>query len=358
MDTAHAEIINEYRRSTSRKLAYLGGFAILTVATGLAALSAGAADISLPEALFAVLERYIPVQSGLSETRAEIAVTLRLPRVVMALVAGASLAMAGVLLQAILKNPLASPFTLGIGSAASFGASLAIILGVTVVGMTGAPSRWFVAVNAFVMSLVPAFVIFGLVRYRSASPATMILAGIAMTYFFSASTSLLQYVGSEEAIAATVFWMFGSLEAVTWSQVLIVIAVAAPLTLIAYRLSWDLNALLQGGDVARSLGVDTFRIRVLGMIVAALVTGVTIAFLGTIGFIGLVAPHIARMLIGGDHRYLIPASLFLGGILLAGADAVSRTVISPEVIPVGIMTAFLGVPFFFYLIVRRNREHW
>lgn len=348
----------DYQRLQRKKGAIVGLFVVLVVASGLFAISVGSAEIGLADVFYTLVSQFTPMSAEVNALHADIIMELRLPRVLMALVAGAGLAMAGLLLQAILKNPLASPYTLGIGSAASFGAAMALILGVGVSGSGEFVSKWMIAGNAFLMSLIPAAVIFALVRYRSAKPSTMVLSGIAMMYLFSASTSLLQYVGSEDEVTAVVYWMFGSLSRTTWDSLLIVTVVTLPLLLVAYWLAWDLNAILQGTDVAKSLGVNTLKVRSAGMVIASLVTGVTIAFLGTIGFIGLVAPHIARMVIGSDHKYLVPASALLGSILLAGSDAVARTVLSPTVLPVGIVTSFMGVPLFFYLILTRRREYW
>lgn len=348
---------NDYRRFHQKKTAFIGLLGVFLVLTAIFGVTVGSADIGVKDVLYTLVSRVLSVSYEVNELNANIIMELRLPRVLMGIVAGAGLAMAGVLLQALLKNPLASPYTLGIGSAASFGAAVALILGFGVAGY-GFAGKWMIAGNAFLASLLPAGVIFALVRYKDAKPSTMVLAGIAMMYLFSASTSLLQYIGSTDEVTAVVYWMFGSLSRTTWDSLAIVTAVTIPMFLIAYWLSWDLNAILQGEDVAKSLGVDTLKIRGGGMVIASLVTGVTIAFLGTIGFIGLVAPHIARMLIGSDHKYLTPASALLGSILLVGSDAVARTVIAPTVLPVGIVTSYMGVPLFFYLILRRRREYW
>lgn len=351
------EAAHDYRRFRRRKTLLLALFGVFLLITALFGVTVGSAELGLGEALLTLLSEVTSVSSEVDELHRNIIIELRLPRVLMGVVAGAGLAMAGVLLQALLKNPLASPYTLGIGSAASFGAAVALVLGTGVTG-SGVAGNWLIAGNAFLTSLVPAGVIFALVRYRDATPSTMVLAGIAMMYLFSASTSLLQYIGTTEEVTAVVYWMFGSLSRTSWDTLGIVTAVTMPMLLLAYWLSWDLNAILQGEEVAKSLGVNTLTVRGGGMVVASLVTGVTIAFLGTIGFIGLVAPHIARMLIGSDHKYLVPASVLLGSILLVGSDAVARTVISPTVLPVGIVTSYMGVPLFFYLILRRRREYW
>lgn len=346
-----------YDRSIRRKHGILLVLGAILLVVSVASLGLGSANVDIGDVVGLLLSVYAPAYAP-TDVATTIILQLRLPRVLMAVVAGAALALAGVLLQALLKNPLASPYTLGIGSGAGFGASLALILGVGVTGTALVPGRWMIAVNAFLLSLVPAAVILGLVRIRNASSSTMVLAGIAMMYFFSAATSLLQYVGTDEEVAAVVYWMFGSLSRASWDNLPIVAAVAIPLSIVAFRWSWSLNAALQGEDVATSLGVNVERLREGGMVVSSLITGATVAFLGTIGFVGLVAPHIARMIVGSDHRYLIPASILLGGILLTGADTVARIVVAPAVLPVGIVTSFMGVPLFLYLILKREREYW
>lgn len=346
-----------YDQSTRKKRGVILVLAIALIVVSVVSIGVGSTDTGLGEVIGLILSVFWPAYSP-GNTATTIILHFRLPRVLMGVIAGGGLAIAGVLLQALLKNPLASPYTLGLGSGAGFGAALALILGIGVSGVAFIPGRWMVATNAFLFSLLPAAVILGLVRFRNASSATMILAGIAMSYFFSASTSLLQFVGEDEAVAAVVYWMFGSLSRASWSNLPIVAFVMLSLSVVAFRWSWSFNALLQGEDVATTLGVRVERLREVGMVVASLITGATVAFLGTIGFVGLVAPHIARMIVGSDHRYLIPTSVLLGGVLLTGADTIGRVIVAPEIVPVGIITSFVGVPLFLYLILKREREYW
>jgi len=278
---------------------------------------------------------------------------LRLHRILMGVVAGAGLGVAGAAMQGILKNPLASPFTLGISSAASFGAALAIILGA---GFAG--GEYLIIGNAFVFTLLATFAVYGLAKYKGITPETMILAGIAIMYFFSAMTSFLQYVGRAEQVQEVVFWMMGSLGRSSWDKVYasaLMIIICLPYLILK---SWDINAIGAGDETAKSLGVNVERIRVLSMIFASLITASVICFTGTIGFIGLVAPHMTRMVIGGDHRFLIPGSALMGSVILLAADTLARTVLAPVILPVGIMTSFLGVPFFVYLFMKRRKEFW
>ncbi len=186
----------------------------------------------------------------------------------------------------------------------------------------------------------------------------MVLAGIILMYLFGAISSFLQYIGTTEQLQAVVFWMFGSLQNTSWEKLALVTLVVAVTTPFLIMRAWDLNVLGMGDQVAQSLGVKVERTRTLHMMVASLITASVICFTGTIGFIGLVSPHITRLAIGGDHRYLIVASGMVGALILLGADGLARTILAPQIIPVGIMTAFIGIPFFLYLFMRRREEYW
>jgi len=281
---------------------------------------------------------------------------IRLPRVVASIIAGMSLAVAGAVMQCILRNPLASPFTMGISHGAMFGASLAIIL----LGAGGAESTGRVFVNnpysitifAFLGALIGVFVILLLAKLRRLSPEAMILAGVAMSSLFTASTMLIQYFADDLQLAAMVYWTFGDLGRPLWDEIYIMVAIMIPTLLYFIYKRWDYNALEAGEETAKSLGVNTERARLIGMFIASLLTAVNVAFLGIIGFIGLICPHIVRMFIGGDYRFLIPISALFGAVLLLIADTFARTAISPIVLPVGILTSFMGAPMFLYLIIR------
>ncbi|MCK9566035.1 MAG: iron ABC transporter permease, partial [Methanothrix sp.] len=212
--------------------------------------------------------------------------------------------------------------------------------------------------NAFIFTLLASMSVYGLAKYKGITPETMVLAGIAIMYLFSAMTSFLQYVGHAEQVQEVVFWMMGSLGRSSWDKVWIVTGVIAACFPYLLLKSWDINAMGTGDETAKSLGVNVEKTRVICMVLVSIITASVICFTGTIGFIGLVAPHITRMVIGGDHRFLLPASALVGGLLLLAADTVARTIMSPVILPVGIMTAFLGVPFFVYLFLRRKKVFW
>ncbi|MFZ1314969.1 MAG: iron ABC transporter permease [Methanothrix sp.] len=343
----------EYQRFIGRKLLFLLLLALGIVLLAGYAATRGSADISVIDVYSTILAKFFPQHFQTTWFSETIVWGLRLHRILLGIVGGIGLAIAGAVMQGILKNPLASPFTLGISSAASFGAAAAIIMGAGFVG-----GEWLIIGNAFIFTLLAAGAVYGLAKYKGITPETMILAGIAISYLFSAMTSFLQYVGHAEQVQEVVFWSMGSLGRSSWEKVWIVsaiIAICLPYLIIK---SWDINAMGTGDETAKSLGVNVERTRVVSMMLVSLITASVICFTGTIGFIGLVAPHITRMAIGGDHRFLIPASALVGALLLLGADTLARTILAPVILPVGIMTAFLGVPFFVFLFMRRKREFW
>jgi len=343
----------EYQRFVSRKALFLILLLLGIVLLAGVAATLGSANISVRDVYLAILARFFPAHFQSDWFSDTIVWGLRLHRIMLSIVAGMGLAIAGAVMQGILKNPLASPFTLGISSAASFGAALAIVLGAGLVG-----GEWLIIGNAFIFTLLASMTVYGLAKYKGITSETMILAGIAIMYLFQAMTSFLQYLGQSEQVAEVVFWMMGSLGRSSWEKVAIVsfiITLCFPYLLLK---SWDINALGAGDETATSLGVNVERTRVLCMMAVSLITAGVICFTGTIGFIGLVSPHITRMVIGGDHRFLLPASALVGGLLLLAADTAARTILAPVIMPVGIMTAFLGVPFFVYLFMKRKKEFW
>lgn len=347
------DLREQYRHYTGRKvlffLALMWGIIFLSGV----AVTLGSAEISILDVYSSILARLFPGHFHTTAFTDMIVWDLRLHRVLMSIVAGVGLGAAGVVMQGILKNPLASPFTLGISSAASFGAALAIVLGAGFVG-----GEWMIIGNAFVFTLLASMTVYGLAKYKGITPETMILAGIAIMYLFQAMTSFLQYVGHAEQVQEVVFWMMGSMGRSSWDKVWIVTAVIAICFPYLLLKSWDINAMGAGDETATSLGVNVEKTRIICMMAVSLITASVICFTGTIGFIGLVSPHITRMVIGGDHRFLLPASALVGGLLLLAADTAARTILAPVILPVGIMTAFLGVPFFVYLFMRRKKEFW
>ncbi len=348
-----SELRMRYDKFIGKKVFFLISLILGIVLLAGYAATQGSADISVTDVYSTILAKFMPGTFHTDWFSDTIVWGLRLHRILLAIVGGIGLAIAGAVMQGILKNPLASPFTLGISSAAGFGAALAIVMGAGFVG-----GQWLIVGNAFIFTVLASLAVYGLAKYKGITPETMILAGIAIMYLFSAMTSFLQYVGQAEQVQEVVFWMMGSLGRSSWDKVAIVTAVIAICFPYLLLKSWDINAMGAGDETAKSLGVNVERTRVISMMLVSFITAAVICFTGTIGFIGLVSPHITRMVIGGDHRFLLPASGLAGGLLLLAADTVARTVLSPVILPVGIMTAFLGVPFFVYLFLRRKKEFW
>jgi len=338
------DIYELYKGFTGRKILFIVVLLIVLPSMALVAILQGPASIGIKDAIFSLFH-----SSTLAHT---IIWYLRLPRIVMAILVGIGLSFAGTVFQALLKNPLASPYTLGIASTAGFGAALGIVFNV------GILSQYVIAGNAFLFAILSSFIILGVAKWKSSTPETIILAGIAIMYLFSSLTSLIQYQGSMEEVHEIVFWFFGSLSKVSWKEIAMAsFMIILPLPILL-KWSWDFNLLALGDESAKALGVKVEKTRIIGILLASLITSGAICFTGIIGFIGLVSPHIARMVIGGDHRFLLPASSLIGAILILMADTVSRTIWAPQVIPIGIVTSFIGVPFFFYLLIKRKREYW
>lgn len=276
--------------------------------------------------------------------------SVRLPMTITCLCVGAALGLAGTQMQTILANPLASPYTLGISSAAGFGAAIALLTGLPL------PSLPWVSVplSAFIMSLCATMAMYILGKSRGMEAKTMVLFGIVINFFFQALQSLIQFRATPEVAQQIVFWMFGSLLKSTWTGVAISGVVFLGGAIILSRYAWKLTALSAGEERARSLGINTDKLRLRVFIISAMLTAGAVAFVGTIGFIGLVAPHFARMLVGEDQRYLSPLSALFGVLLMLCASIIAKVVIPGAVVPIGIVTSLVGVPFLLYLIMRRS----
>ena len=290
--------------------------------------------------------------AALNQTELTVLMQLRLPRITMALVSGIGLGISGLVTQAITGNKMASPFTTGLSNAAAFGASLAIIFGFMPFGSNQVGT----VMMAFVLAFICAAMVYGIASAKGMGKTTIILIGIALNYFFSALNASMQYVANEQQLSAIVHWTFGSLSEITWEQILVVSVILLLTFPFIVRFAWHYNLFSTGDESAVALGVNVMRLRLLSGIAVTLISSAIVSFTGVIGFVGLVAPHIARLLIGGDYRALIPLTALSGAILLIAADTVGRVVVSPVIIPVGIVVSFIGVPVFIYLIVKEQKE--
>lgn len=340
-----------YQRYTRKKVLILVLLILLIIITAISAVNAGSASLNFLQVIQTLL--------GYGDSFSDVVIwQIRLPRVLAAIVAGAGLSVAGCVMQNNLRNPLASPSTLGISNAAAFGANIAIIvLGAGTVhssamGAVVINNPYLVTVCAFASGMTANLVILFLARFRGFRAEAMILVGVALSSVFSAGTILIQYFAEDVQVAAAVFWTFGDLGRVGWNEVIILTILTLGAFIYFMLRRWDYNALDSGEETAKGLGVHVERIRWEGMFFASLITAVAVSFLGVIGFIGLVGPQIMRRIIGGDHRYLIPGSALMGALLLVVSDTLARTMISPLVLPVGAITAFFGAPMFLYLLAR------
>lgn len=344
--TVEQALAGQRKREGSRWL-YLLGFGVLICASLVLDIATGPSMLSLADVTATLLDPALA-----DPTTRAIVLDMRLPIALMALVVGAALGVGGAEMQTLLDNPMASPFTLGMAAAAGLGAALSLYF-----GGFGLPSLVAIPLGAFVMCMVCASVLLGLALMRHVSSQTLILAGIALLFLFQSLLSLLQFLSSPELSQQILFWLFGSLNKTTWTTLLMTSAVTLVCCALLFQDAWKLTALRLGEARARSLGVDVTRLRVKTLVLVALMTSTAISFVGVIGFIGLVAPHIARMLVGEDQRFFIPLSMLIGGFLLSTASVLSKTLVPGALFPIGIVTAIIGVPFFFWLILGKRGRH-
>lgn len=335
-----------YHVSTRRKLRLIVILFIGLVLSLLLDLSTGPGHLSLAQVTSTLFNA-----DKATEQFKLIVWDIRLPIALMAILIGASLAVAGAQMQTILSNPLAEPFTLGISYAASFGAAVSMIYGGDIFANPISTS-----LSAFLFSLFATAILLIFAQLRNASPQTMILIGIALLFSFNALLSLVQYGASDGQVSQIVFWMMGSLGRSDWNSVLIcaiVLAICVPVFI--YR-SWALTAMRMGDERASSLGFNVKRIRLEILIAVSLLTATAVAFTGTIAFVGLVGPHIARMLVGEEQRFFMPLSIISGALLMSVTSIVSKSITPGIVYPVGIITSLIGIPFFLSLIIKSQRS--
>ncbi len=342
-----------YRDYTRRKVLVIASVSVAVLVLAIMAMTLGSAKISPFDVLKAVVGRG-------DQRTAQIVMNIRLPRVLASMVAGMGLALSGCIMQNVLQNPLASDYTLGVSQGAAFGASLAILaMGAGSVNAAGASkdallitNPYIVTLSAFSCAMLVTLAILLLSSYQGITPEVMVLAGVAIGSLFSAGTVIAQYFATDVQVASIVFWTFGDIGRASWQDLGIMTIVTTPAMIFFLLKRWDYNTLSSGDDIARSLGVNVGRIRMVGMFLSSLVTATAVAFLGILAFVGLVAPHLMRRVMGSDYRYLIPASALAGALLLLTSDTFSRTVMAPVVLPVGAVTSVMGAPLFIYLLVR------
>lgn len=332
-------------------VALFAALGLLLVGSFLLSVGIGAVDIA-PAQTVAIIAHHAGIDLGIDFTARQDAIVwaIRLPRVVLALLVGGALAISGAVLQGMFRNPLADPGLIGVSSGAALGAVASVALGVTVLGVATLP------VAAFLGGTATAVLVYLLARHDGKTEiVTLVLVGIALNTMAGAGTGLLTYVATDEQIRAVVFWSLGSLGGATWEGVSATLPFVAVGIALALRRGQALNLFVLGEREARHLGVDTERVRLELIALTALMTGASVAVAGVVGFVGLIVPHLVRLVAGPDHRLLLPASALGGAALVMLADLFARTVAAPAELPLGVITALLGGPFLLLLMLRTRR---
>ncbi|MFM2485640.1 FecCD family ABC transporter permease [Celerinatantimonas yamalensis] len=336
-----------YKRDVRRKLLLLVSFSVLTLIAVVTDLLCGSGTLALNSSIQGLLH---PAQA--SPLVRVVIWDLRMPVTVTAVLAGIGLALSGSLMQTVLDNPLAEPFTLGISSAAGFGAALVIVFQTSLVSFL--PVDYLLTANAFIFALVTVLFIGIFAARKGLSVEMIVMLGIAVHFIFSALLGLAQYVANVDQLQSLVFWMMGSLQKSNWTQVGINAAIIGIITPILLFLSWQISALRGFGEQAQVLGISVAKLRMLLLVFAALMASAITATIGVVGFIGLVAPHVARMLVGEDQRFTQLMTMVTGALIMTVASIISKMLIPGIILPIGIVTSLLGVPFFIWLVFGRS----
>lgn len=340
-----------YRKLTAKRLGFIGFCIVACIITAVFAATVGSYPISAGDVYKIIMDAILQREPD-SRAAYHVVINLRMPAIVTCLVGGFALAVSGVCMQSMLKNPLADPYTMGISSGAGFGAALAIIIGFEILSGGG------IVINAFVFSMIPALVILFLSKFRNATPTMMVLCGIALMYLFNAATQLFMLIADPEDLATVYTWMIGSVGGTSMTQAMIILTFTILGSIYVMAVSNQLNMMGLGDESAKTMGVNVERKRLIVLMVVTLMAATVVSFTGIIGFIGLVSPHMVRAIIGTDNKYLIPASGLFGSLLLLVAHLVSITVAQPMVLPVGVITSCIGGPLFLFLILRNSKEVW
>ena len=340
-----ADIVANQRKLERKRWFVILSFLVIGVVSLILDVMTGPAMLSVSEvvnALFSIGE--------VDKMTNNIVHNLRLPMALMALVVGATLAVGGAEIQTLLNNPMASPYTLGLAAAAGFGASIVIAF-----GSFGLPVQVAVPIGAFVMTMLASGILFLFASKRRFSSEMLVLVGIALLFIFQSLLSLVQFISAPEVSQQILFWLFGSLNKATWQSLIIIIVVTTICVALLSKELWKLTALRLGEERAASLGINLQVLRIKVLVLVAMMTATAISFVGVIGFIGLVAPHVARMLLGEDQRFFLPGAMLVGAAFLSLSSVLSKVIIPGALFPVGIVTSFIGVPFFFWIILNNKR---
>lgn len=348
-------VSEQYNVAKAKKIAIIFILLALVFLFFVVSVFVGSGTLSFKEVFLAIFNKG-------SETARLIVRRIRFPRVIAALIAGGGLAVSGLVMQTVLKNPLASPTTLGVSNAAVFGANFAII----VVGAGAFHSThgswlsisnpYLVSTFSFLSAIIAAGSILLLARLKNLNASAIVLAGVAVSAIFQAGTTLIQYFASDTQVASAVYWTFGDLGRASYKTDLIMFIVVAVSTLFFFLKRWDFSAMSGGLAYAKTLGVNTRFMTIMSLLLASLITSVTVSFLGIIGFVGLTAPQFMKRIVGDDYRYLLPSSFLAGALLLLISDILGRLPIFGTSVPVGVVTSLIGGPVFLAILLRRKKN--
>lgn len=359
-------IEGSYDTTLKKKLTTILIMGVICLIAFICSLSIGSVDIPFTDTLAVLGHHLFPGWIDLpSETWYDsIIINERFPRSLLCLLTGISLAAAGTVMQGLLRNPLVSPFTLGVSTAASFGAAIAIVFGsglfgtlfystFSILGMTFSVKNLIIVLLSFVLGMMSILIVLK-VSKKDASRSTLVLSGVVISYLFSAGISLSQYLSDDESLREIANWLMGGMWNATWGA----IAILTPIIILCFiyleRLALEINSLSAGDDIAKNVGIDVTKLRRQGLIVSTLTTSACVAFTGVVGFIGLMAPHMCRLIMGNDTRFVLPAAALLGASILMVSDIVSRVIFRPEQIPVGIIMYIIGGVFFIWMVTRKK----
>ena len=350
--------IKELEKKNRRNTAVIMAMLAAVMIAGMACLFVGSSNMSFRDGLDALL-------GGGNEAQSRIIWKIRFPRVLAAIIAGAGLSVAGLVMQTTLNNAMASPSTLGVSNAAVFGANLSIIAFAGGFLSTGnhlssfdvGANPYATSVLAFAFSTLSVLLILGLCTVRSFSPNVVVLSGMAIGSVWTAATTILQFYATDVGLSAAVVWSFGDLGRATYRTDAIMAAVVLVGVIFFLLMAWKYNALLSGEATAKTMGVNVAGLRFVSLLLASVITAVCVSFLGIIGFVGIICPHVTKKLLGQDHRVTIPVSCLMGCLLLLLADTASRSLGSGSALPVGAITSLLGAPFFIAIIFGRKENH-
>ena len=347
------QLKQQYFSVNYKKRILIVGLLAAVILAILWSLNVGPAKVNLSTVWKAIMDLF-KHNPELSNGERVIVMRVRIPRIAASMLVGVLLANSGLLMQGIFRNPLVSPYTLGVSNGAAFGASLAIVFSAGFSSITA--SNQLVSVFAFLFAALTMYLVQAIGKLAKDSTKSLLLAGIAVSYLFSSLVSFIKYVVDVEKLPELVFWQMGSVSDATWPQIGLMLIVAVVSLIVMNIYAWDLNVMSTGEESAISLGVNYKRLRRIAFIFSTLMTGVAVAFAGTIGFVGMVAPHVARMMVGNDYRYTIPVASICGMLLLLVADSLSRMLVTTIALPIGVITSIIGVPFFIWLIVYKRQE--